>query len=627
MKQEEKIVKEVLDDFKNRQMERKSYETQWLMNMNFYMGNQFCDIGYGGEIEDLDKQFFWQEREIFNHIAPILDLRIARLTRIKPKTTVLPASRDEKDVTAAKVSKKVLQSVSAKLNLSSKITEAMYWSEICGTSFYKVTWNSSEGDVIAYDENGMIKSGEVDITVCSPFEIYPDSNACDSIEACQSIIHARAMDVDKIKQVYGIDVKGEDISVFSLDSTSVGFGGLGYSSSAPKVCQGIKKSSGLVIERYFKSSEAYPNGRLTIVVGDKLFFDGDNPFCVGVDGSRGFPFVRQTSLNQLACFWGSSVVDRLIPVQRAFNAVKNRKHEFMNRLTMGVLKVEDGSIDIDNLEEEGLCPGKILVYRQGSNAPEFLSGENISASFEKEESELLDEFNTVSGVSGLMDKSETFANLSGVALELLIEQGELRLNGSSENIKNCVKKISQMILRLYKQYALVPRLARIVGENGDVELIYFNSSDISSDDIQFETQTELGESVAQSRQMVFDLIKAGLLNDLPDGMSNKMKAKALELLGLGIWEGGDDTNELHIKRAERENLKMLEGESARVIEIDSHELHLDRHVAFMLSGDYESKYKTDPKIEERFLAHIRAHKEAQKIKEDLCKTQTENNQP
>ena len=70
--------------------------------------------------------------------------------------------------------------------------------------------------------------------------------------------------------------------MFSLDSTTVGFGGLGYSSAAPKVCQGIKKNSALVIERYQKANDENPNGRLTIVVGDKLFYDGENPFAKGL---------------------------------------------------------------------------------------------------------------------------------------------------------------------------------------------------------------------------------------------------------------------------------------------------------------------------------------------------------
>lgn len=36
---------------------------------------------------------------------------------------------------------------------------------------------------------------------------------------------------------------------------------------------------------------------------------------------------------------------------------------------MKILCVEDGSIDIDKIESEGLQDGKILVYRQGATPP------------------------------------------------------------------------------------------------------------------------------------------------------------------------------------------------------------------------------------------------------------------
>ena len=60
MKVEEKLVNEVIEDFKKRQEERRSFEAQWQLNMNFVMGNQYCGIGYNGEITDFEKQFFWQ---------------------------------------------------------------------------------------------------------------------------------------------------------------------------------------------------------------------------------------------------------------------------------------------------------------------------------------------------------------------------------------------------------------------------------------------------------------------------------------------------------------------------------------------------------------------------------------
>src|SRR5690606_27134230 len=120
------------------------------------------------------------------------------------------------------------------------------------------------------------------------------------------------------------------------------------------------------------------------------------------------------------------VIERCIPIQRAYNAVKNRKHEFLNRISMGIMAVEDGSVDIENLEEEGLAPGKVLVYRQGSNTPKMLSTGSVPTDFILEEDRLLNEFLTISGVSDLLRRANTSTSLSGVALQLLIEQDEVR---------------------------------------------------------------------------------------------------------------------------------------------------------------------------------------------------------
>lgn len=38
---------------------------------------------------------------------------------------------------------------------------------------------------------------------------------------------------------------------------------------------------------------------------------------------------------------------------------------------MGVLCVEDGSVDVDDICEEGIYGGRVIIYRQGSSAPKF----------------------------------------------------------------------------------------------------------------------------------------------------------------------------------------------------------------------------------------------------------------
>ena len=59
----------------------------------------------------------------------------------------------------------------------------------------------------------------------------------------------------------------------------------------------------------------------------------------------------------------------LIPCQRSYNALKSRYAEYINRLSTGVIVVEDGSVDIDELAEDGFTSGKVIVYRQGSVPP------------------------------------------------------------------------------------------------------------------------------------------------------------------------------------------------------------------------------------------------------------------
>lgn len=107
-------------------------------------------------------------------------------------------------------------------------------------------------------------------------------------------------------------------------------GGFGYTASVPKIVSEKREDSVTVIEKYEKPTAEYPNGRLIIVAGDTLLYSGDMPYLNGEDGTRGYPFSKQVCIDNLTNFFGTSVVERIIPVQRAYNTVKNRKHEFMN---------------------------------------------------------------------------------------------------------------------------------------------------------------------------------------------------------------------------------------------------------------------------------------------------------
>lgn len=616
---EKDIVNEILDDFHRRQQERKSFEALWQLNINFFVGNQYCYISPNGDIMETSKQYFWQEREVYNHIANIIEIRQSKLSRVRPALTVIPFSDDEADIACAKTSKKILKSVSHSKNISKLISQATMWSEICGTAFYKIDWDNGGGKVIGKDETGrMIREGDVSISVVSPFEIYPDSNTYNSIDDCMSIIYARTFHKDMVKNIWGIDCDGEDINVYTLDSLSTA-GGLGYTTLSTAVAKKLKKDQVLVLEKYEKPTIDFPNGRLTIIAGEHLLFMGDLPYVNREDNKRGFPFIKQSCIVSPNCFWGSSVIERCIPIQRSYNAIKNRKHEFLNRLTMGILSVEDGSLDIENLEEEGLSPGKVLIYRQGANSPKMLSTDSVPIDFQYEENSLLNEFTNVSGVSDLLS-SRGFAgtNASGIALQLLIEQDDIKLLSSAEEIKNAAKDLAKHILRLYKQFAIMEHTTRIIGEGGAIELFYWKGSDINSEEIVFETESEINETLAQKRSMIFDMLHAGLLVDENGKLTNSMRSKILEQLGFGVWETSRDISSLQISCASKENIEMLSKNKALMPrEIDDHNLHINEHTAFMLSSDYERSFATNPKIESIMLEHIRNHRKFLNITNEI----------
>ena len=65
------------------------------------------------------------------------------------------------------------------------------------------------------------------------------------------------------------------------------------------------------------------------------------------------------------------LVSLLEPYQREYNRIMKKHSEHIEFATYGYMAVEDGSVDTDELCEEGLCAGKIVIYRQGARSPEL----------------------------------------------------------------------------------------------------------------------------------------------------------------------------------------------------------------------------------------------------------------
>lgn len=345
VKNKKQIVDDVLQDYERRKDGRRTLESKWRQNISFYKGEQYKDI---------PKQYAWEKRGVFNHIGPLVETRLAKLA------DVLPDTIDE-----------IVESVFNNIGFNKMTEEGNFWRELTGTVFYKV----------------VADNGKVKISVCSPFEIYPDKLDVSDMNEIDTVIHAKKVN-DKLR-----------------------------------------------VERWGKD-------RLTIVNNGELEYDGELPFA--------FPFVRSVSEAMAGEFFGASVVERAVPVQIAYNAVKNRRAEFIDRLACGVIAVEENSTDLDSLERDGLCPGKIIVYREGAAPPRFLEYGEIPEALEREEERLLAEFATVTGGGDIISGLSARANIGAASLTLINEQEKSRLRRPIQSIKNMYEEVGKKILQLLK---------------------------------------------------------------------------------------------------------------------------------------------------------------------------------
>ena len=92
------LASEIAADFLRRQEERRPLDRRWQVDINFLGGDQYCGISPRGEVENEEAAYYWQSRGVFNHIAPVVDTRCAKLASMRPALTVRAASDQESDL-------------------------------------------------------------------------------------------------------------------------------------------------------------------------------------------------------------------------------------------------------------------------------------------------------------------------------------------------------------------------------------------------------------------------------------------------------------------------------------------------------------------------------------------------
>ena len=130
---------------------RFSLERQWKINLAFYKGKQYVFYNrVSRRIESLptdegDKPRY-RVRLVSNQIAPNTQALLSRLVKTKPVLYATPGQASYEAQKASEVAENLLGFWWDTLDLNAKREEAVLWSIVAGTGFWKVSWDPEAGE-------------------------------------------------------------------------------------------------------------------------------------------------------------------------------------------------------------------------------------------------------------------------------------------------------------------------------------------------------------------------------------------------------------------------------------------------------------------------------------------------
>lgn len=604
----------ILAELERRRDERMGYEMQWTLNADFLSGHQNAEIDFRNRCVKTEERKTKKdhERRVYNRIEPLMDTRLAHLMSVNYDMIVSPRTNEAEDAAKAKISTKLLEYCQQVTNFSVQKDRLLAWMEVCGTAFTISYWDKNAGEVIAQaitaDADGVsapvdIHMGDVGFGLLSPYEVFPASLTVEAVDDQPSIITEQVFDVDTIRDLWGIYVEGEEIETYQLMPEAEGMSGHNRYNTTFGVSRVSRDNCQRVVSYYEPPSRELPRGRLIIVIGHQIAAYTELPGGV-------MPIVAFKAKSQAGLFFGKSVIESLIPLQRSYNDLQNKIMDYAAVIVNAPLLTPYGSLDVDALAAEGgVDSGMLIEYMQESGEPHFLQYPDFPSVIVAQRDQLANDMEYTAGVSQLMVYGAAASSSSGKALQKRQEIDATRMSLTGDNVRSGVRDMAILWLRLNKAFSTGYRAMAIAGNDDMGGIWTWCAEDINSYDVEFSAENELRRSPEQQKEDFMQAMQMGLLADENGVVPKEVRRKAWELLKIGELHDVLEIEDLQRKNAQRECVYFESGVVPEDDKYGDDEIHLEEHLRYALSNDYRLLSKSSPEYAALFDAHIEKHRQ------------------
>lgn len=599
----EDILAMIDEECRRRHAERRPLEMKWMLCSDFYSGHQYRDINpYRGELEDYEPPYDYMERGVYNRIAPLIDTRIANFKSLDFSMTVTPATSEMSDYEKSIVASRLLTQTQYKCDFLSKKDSLVLWSELCGSAFMLSYWDEAKGDAVL-DGDKLLPLGDLDFGVITPYEVLPESIYKENLFDQSSVIIEQVVSVSEIDRRFSVRVKPREVDTYAL-IPAAGQSGLGYAGAT--FAAGIRRAKDSTLLRTYmeKPSARHPSGRMFVCTPDRILYYGTLP----IDE---YPLAMLRCKRVPGMFFGKSIIEELIPLQRAYNGVKNKIHDHIRTLALNPLLVPEGAVDdIDSLASIGVAPGDIVEYNPDRGEPKPLELSGIDSSVFDECESIAREMEYVAGLSHLGATGNNPSSLnSASAIERLREIDGVRLALSGDAIRMAVLDLAKIWLKLYKIHGDITHVEKLSGSYDKSANLVWCKEDINSYDIIFESENSLLHSDSSRISAIKNGIEMGLFNGENGEIPRLVRKKLLSEMHLGDFMKNLYEDDLQSAAARRENAELLRGKTLSVCTYDDHELHIAEHRRAALDYAYRKRCRENSSIASALDFHIAEHEQ------------------
>lgn len=528
---------------------RLSYEREWYQSLAFYFGRQY--VQWTNTVADASLQRMiepivpsWRVRLVSNKIKPVIRKELARVTKEKPQPYVIPASTDDDDLAAARAGEAIFEHVTRALKFNKTLRRTQFWTLICGTSFMKDWYDPN-----LRDEEGVM--GSIQIEPVNPFQLYVPDPQEEELENQPFVIHLLAKDPDWVEQVYKKRIEPDSGSGAGLLEQRFLYA-LGV--------QETPKKSVSVKEVWIKPCGRFKDGAKITFAGDTILdiFEGW-PFQY-----TDYPFTKMEHV-PTGQFYAQSVIPDLIPLQKELNRTRSQIVEAKNRMAKPQLIAPRGSVDPNKVTSE---PGLIIFYTPGFTPPAPIPLVSLPSYVIEEVNRCQRDMDDISGQHEISKGSAPTGVSAATAISFLQEQDDAMLAPSVTSLEECVARIGTHILSHVDQFWEANRTIRAVGENNAYEVAMFNKASINGNtDLNVQAGSATPRSTAAKQAFIMEM------------MDKKYITPEQGLRYLNMSETGRMYEELQVsaRQAQRENLRMANGEELQTNTFDEDVIHLAEH--------------------------------------------------